>query len=199
MSRGWLAAPLALALVAWIAGAFWYWDWRYALPAPVPAGWVPGPNILPPGWDAELPEREPNRPVVFHIMGESCPCSRFASDEARDLSRFDGAQHFAVFTGVDSPQPPSIGGFRGSSIFGTQADQLARNLGVYAAPQAVIVAVDGHIVYRGNYNRSRYCRDPESAFARLALEALLAGEMMPEFPAEAATPFGCPLSEVPQG
>ena len=199
MRRGWLAVPLGLALVAWIGGAFWYWDWRYARPAPVPAGWTPGPDRFAPGWDADLPGRDPGLPAVVHIMGDGCPCSRFASEEARELTHVGGAQHFAVFTGVESGDTPTIGGFLGESISGAKADRLARELGVYAAPQAVIVAADGHIVYRGNYNRSRYCRDPESAFARRALEALVAGRPVPEFPPEAATPFGCPLSEVPQG
>ena len=199
MQRGWLALPLGLALLAWIAGAFWYWDWRYARPAPVPVGWVPGPNQLPPGWDANLPGRNLNLPAVCHIMGDGCPCSRFASDEAREMSRLEGAQHFAIFTGVEASDTPSIGGFHGASLAGPSADRLARTLGVYAAPQAVIVSASGQVVYRGNYNRSRYCRDPESAFARRALDALLAGQPVPEFPPEAATPFGCPLSEVPQG
>src|SRR5262249_46492721 len=42
--------------------------------------------------------------------------------------------------------------------------------GVYSTPQAVLLDAKSHIVFRGNYNVSRYCTDPRTEFVRIALE-----------------------------
>ena len=47
--------------------------------------------------------------------------------------------------------------------------------------------------YRGNYNVTRYCRERETEFARLAIESVLSGRTPPPFPAAATTAYGCPL------
>ncbi|GIV11175.1 MAG: hypothetical protein KatS3mg020_0666 [Fimbriimonadales bacterium] len=65
---------------------------------------------------------------------------------------------------------------------------LARRFGVWAAPAAVIANPQGRIVYIGAYNIGRYCSNEETAFAKQALEAALAGRKPPR----ASTPFyGC--------
>ena len=53
--------------------------------------------------------------------------------------------------------------------------RLADALGVYATPQAAVLDGAGRLYFVGNYNRTRYCRDRDTEFARLALEAVVAG------------------------
>jgi hypothetical protein len=70
---------------------------------------------------------------------------------------------------------------------------LAEQCGVYASPQAVLLAPGATLYYRGNYNTGRYCVNRETQFARRAVEALLAGQPTPLFPRVAETAYGCLL------
>jgi hypothetical protein len=70
---------------------------------------------------------------------------------------------------------------------------LAKQLGVYSSPQAVLVQSTGALYYRGNYNLARYCTDARSEFARLAIEHLLAGDASYDAPVQARVAYGCPL------
>ena len=70
--------------------------------------------------------------------------------------------------------------------------RLAEALGVYSTPQAAVLDAGSRLYYVGNYNRSRYCRDRETEFARLALEAVLAGTS-PLVVTDGGPAYGCPL------
>jgi hypothetical protein len=52
---------------------------------------------------------------------------------------------------------------------------LAKRVGIYSSPQAVVVTAAGALYYRGNYNLARYCTDVRTEFARIALEHVLDG------------------------
>ena len=69
----------------------------------------------------------------------------------------------------------------------------AARLGVYSTPQAVVIGADGRLFFRGNYNTTRYCVDSRTEFARIAIEALLAGIPLPDLPPQARVAYGCPL------
>ena len=45
--------------------------------------------------------------------------------------------------------------------------------GVYSTPQAVLLDTNHKLYYRGNYNKSRYCTDKNSDYARMAIDSLL--------------------------
>jgi hypothetical protein len=70
--------------------------------------------------------------------------------------------------------------------------RLADTLGVYSTPQAAILDARSRLYYVGNYNRTRYCRDRETEYARLALESLLAGAP-PVAAIDGGPAYGCPL------
>jgi hypothetical protein len=70
---------------------------------------------------------------------------------------------------------------------------LARRVGVYSSPQAVILTADGALYYRGNYNLARYCTDARTEFARIAIEHVLAGKASYDAPVQARVAYGCPL------
>jgi hypothetical protein len=77
--------------------------------------------------------------------------------------------------------------------------EIARECGVYSTPQAVILTSEGRLYYRGNYNLARYCSDPATEFARLAIESILGGR--PAFPApkESVISYGCSLPASSRG
>jgi hypothetical protein len=70
---------------------------------------------------------------------------------------------------------------------------LAKKVGVYATPQAVILDANRRIVYRGNYNSSRYCSNKKTAFAQMALANVLGESAYPFNETSACTPYGCTI------
>ena len=86
---------------------------------------------------------------------------------------------------ADAPEIPGV------SIYRDPDGAVAKRLGVYSTPHAVILSKTGELYYRGNYNRGRFCADPKTEFARLALESLLANGPPPQFPKSATLSYGC--------
>jgi hypothetical protein len=72
-------------------------------------------------------------------------------------------------------------------------DSLAEMCGVYSTPQAVLLDARHSIYYRGNYNKSRFCKDRDSRFADLALRNLIQGKPLPDLPKAAFVAYGCSL------
>lgn len=70
---------------------------------------------------------------------------------------------------------------------------IAAACGVYSTPQAVILDADGRLFYRGNYNRSRYCSDEKTGFARQALDTLLQHRFTLDLSPLAYKAYGCQL------
>jgi len=197
--RATLALLSTVLLLGLVATTFWYQDWRYSLPTPRPSGLEQlalGARV-PDSIRAELGPDD-GRPVFLHFTSPFCPCSRFVLDHVRELVRAHGRE--VRFVAVVRPEDDSEAEPLAPDLTGLGIEQvadvggrIAAGLGVYATPQAVVVARDGALWYRGNYNASRYCTSPGSAFARLALEALLGGVPRPAVPEAAARAYGCAL------
>lgn len=182
-----------LVFLSLSAYAFWLQDWQYSLPTPRPAGLLQPP--LGTKLNLNLPVT-PNQPVLLHFFNPSCPCSRFSIDHLRGLyNRHHKRVHFLAvlqgdsqdlqgdFNQLNLPMP---------SIVDTDG-AIARATGVYSTPQAVLIDSSSSIYFRGNYNVSRYCTTPETAFASIALESMLRNQPPPNFPLTASIAFGCPL------
>lgn len=184
-----------------IALLFWYQDWRYALPTPVPPGLVQPAERGPIGLAAEVAAARigagTGRPVFLHFFNPDCPCSRFNLDHLRTLRRAfgDRVEFVAVLQGDEAGAlARSFPRLRLGMDWTTDVDgAIARACGVYSTPQAVLLDAQGRLYFRGNYNSSRYCTAPETEFARLAAEALLAERERPQLPAEALVAYGCRL------
>jgi len=139
------------------------------------------------------------RPLFLHFFNPDCPCSRFNQDHVRDLIRAHG--HDATFVAVIEPEGSPLAEDAAATAthdLGVPAvidedGDLARQVGVYSTPQAVIVATDGWLYFRGNYNAARYCTDERSEHARIALEHALAGDRAFEAPPGSNVAYGCPL------
>jgi hypothetical protein len=181
-----------------IVAGFWRQDWQYSLPTPRPDG-LQQPSI---GAEIHLASlgRASEKPVFLHFFNPDCPCSAFNVDHIRWLiQRFGTDVEFvAVLQGEGGPERLRSEFEKlhlGMKSVEDSGGEVGRATGVYATPQAVLLDRRGRLYYRGNYNLSRYCSVPETEYARLALEALLAGK--PPRPVEpgAATAYGCPLKK----
>lgn len=186
-------ASLALAAIAWV---FWDQDVRYSLPTPAPAGLKQPPCgttlVLPTAF--MLPPEAAGRPLLLHFYNPDCPCSRFNRDHVAGLHKRHGERvtfvavlerddaHRDADSGLDLPH------------FVDDKGELAAALGVYSTPQAVLLDHERRLVFRGNYNTSRYCSDPGTEYVRLAIEALLEGRTY-DPPTQATTSYGCELPQ----
>jgi hypothetical protein len=181
---------------ATVAGAFWYGDYRYDLPTPRPAGLEQSPRGTKLPVERWVPsESARNRPVLLHFFNPECPCTRFNIEHVRALhSRFGGSVAFVAVaqTSLDDAElEESVRrlDFGFPYVVDPEA-RIAAEAGVYSTPQAVLVNEHHELVYRGNYNVSRYCTDPRTEFVRVALESLIE-------PSRAAPPdtpaYGCTL------
>ena len=107
------------------------------------------------------------------------------------------ADRVRVIAVIEVDDPQALEEFRelnlACEVVLDQRGFIAHQAGVYSTPQGAVLASDGKLFYRGNYNLGRYCTAPENEFVRRALEACLANEPLPEFPAAATIAQGCPL------
>jgi hypothetical protein len=196
--RSTLAGLTALVLLTAIGGVFWLQDWRYSLPTPRPEGWravAVGTRVALPSEVEALRQARPGAPVLLHFFNPDCPCSRFNLDHVRQLIQAHGGE--AIFVAVlrDGPAGTLKRKFEALEL-GIPAvldAGLSDALGVYSTPQAVVLDGAGRLYYAGNYNLTRYCRDRETEFARLALEGVRAGAPPPSFESAATVAYGCPL------
>lgn len=189
-----------------IAAAFWAQDWRYARPTPVPPGLTlppVGARLEPP---AALPRRDAAGPLFVHFFNPACPCSRFNASHVRDLvAAFgDRVTFVAVVQDVEGPEGAKAALERYGLTLPSVADpegDLAHAFGVYSTPQAVLLDGERRLVFRGNYNTSRYHAARATQFARLALEGLFAGGAPPSGAAWlsdlARRAWGCALPSDP--
>lgn len=200
-------------LVLWmtlIGVTYWRMELRFLQPAKRPAGAA-----------AVDPSKQPPAPVqqiqtdmgaldwrgkftLLNFWSPDCACSRFMEPHVRELVELFTPRGVQIATVIilnseRVSDTDAIQQWRGRGI-ATPAlvdrnGALARQFGVWAGPAAVIVNPRGRIVYVGAYNIGRYCNNEETAFAKQALEAVLAGQ----HPPRASTPFyGCQVPSARQ-
>jgi hypothetical protein len=206
MNRGLTWTLLILgeaALAAVVVAAFWYQEWQYSLPTPRPAE-LHQPAVGEPISLASYPapgksiDAAPLGPVtLYHFFNPDCPCSRFNIEHVRDLiHRYGPALRVVAVLQTDDP-PAARASFerldlRCEVLVDTKG-AIAQQMGVYSTPQGVVLDSQSRLYYRGNYNRSRYCTEPESEYVRLAIAACLAGDSAPTFDEDSTTARGCEL------
>lgn len=231
-SIGWKWAALGLveaALLAAVGLTFWLQEWRYAQATPRPRELVQPPLGARLATAAAVSEsgsplrkvlapRTAAGPTVLHFFNPDCPCSRFNAAHLRQLSdEFAGRAEFVAVLEGEGEAAELEEAFAAWDLdLRTVVDSdggLAAAAGVYATPQAVVLAADGTLFYRGNYNVQRFCSERRTQFVRRALEALLPpastadenaclvdGGSYRDAPFDpldprACTAFGCPLPQ----
>lgn len=184
---------VAISLTA-MGHVFWRQDLRYSLPTPRPADLVAPPI----GAHVALPVDliaatllAPGKPTLLNFYNHDCPCSRFNREHLQVLLQRFGAQvQFVGIVETDVDEPDGTG--LAMPHFVDRDARLAKSLGVYATPQAVLLDGAGQLVFRGNYNTSRYCTARQTQFVRHALEAFLEGSVLLRDP-QAEVAYGCSL------
>jgi hypothetical protein len=169
----WLVAFNILSIVA-IAAIFWWEDVRYSLPTPRPAH----VQAVAPAEELDLPAQVPlaaDAPTLLHFFNHRCSCSRFNATHLHALvAQFGPAVHFvAVAEGVATQEEAAATARAIGITIQTIADPdgaIAHAAGVWSTPQAAIVSPESVLLFRGNYNTSRYHTERRTEFVRLALE-----------------------------
>ena len=153
-----------------------------------------------------LPAPGDQRPLFLHFFNPECPCSRFNADHVRALqARFGAQARFVAVVQTTDDQDAA----RRQAGLGTVATLFGRGMaavldddgkiaaacGVYSTPQAVILTAGSAptLLFRGNYNASRYCADPQTEFARQALTAVVNHRGLPAESRAAMIAYGCEL------
>lgn len=193
MRKGAVLALLSLISFA-IAFLFWRNEWVYSLPTPVP----PGYRAVAFGKHIDIPQIETNEdtPVFLHFFNPYCPCSKFNISHFRSLVKKYGKQvKFAVVVITENNEytVKNIQDKFSLDIPVLFDTALATRCGVFSTPQAVILNEKQELFYRGNYNKSRYCTDPRSNYAQIALDSLLQNNLRPNFNHFALRAYGCEL------
>ena len=194
--KTWLFACWLLIIASGISYLFWYNEWKYSLPTPVPENYLAvntGTSIF----IKDIPGLEQNdKPLFLHFFNPDCPCSRFNITHFKSLVKEYGSKiNFAVVALTEKGRYTAQGIKRkfGLSLPIVFDSSYAAICGVYSTPQAAIINTDHRLFFRGNYNKSRYCTDKESNYAQLAIDSLLAQQKQPHFGLAATKSYGCTL------
>lgn len=184
-------------LVVWltlVGFTYWRMELRFLQPAERPAGAATvDPSKQPPAPIHSLHTDRGafslrGKVTLLNFWSPNCACSRFMEPHVRDLVQEFTPHDVQVVTVIilndeRVSDADALQQWRGRGIATpAQVDRggsLARRFGVWAGPAAVITNPQGRIVYIGAYNIGRYCSNEETAFAKQALEATLAGRKPP--------------------
>jgi thiol-disulfide isomerase/thioredoxin len=187
--------------IAWLLGIlcsmayiFWYTDWKYSLPTPVPKQYHPVPVGALIDLSGKLPVSS-DKPVFIHFFNPDCPCSRFNIPYFKSLAKkYKDKISFAIIVLNNSAYTArEIQNKFDVDIPVSFDSSIAAACGVYSTPQAVLLDARRHLYYRGNYNRSRYCTDTRSSYAQLAIDSFFNNTDRPAFDMYALKPYGCEL------
>jgi len=183
-----------LILLACIIALYWHIEGIYRLPTPVPRNY----KEVKPGAVVDINHKLPfktDKPVFLHFYNPDCPCSRFNVPHFTSLVKSYGDKiNFAIVpvTHRNITANEILKKFNLSVpvVFDTT---LAAACGVYSTPQAVILDTSRQLYFRGNYNRTRYCTDKKTEYARMAINKLLHNNAAIIFDQFALKAYGCQL------
>lgn len=181
-------------IFAAIGRLFWQMDWIYNLPTPIPAKY----QAINKGEKIDLPiqlKTDRSKPLFIHFFNPDCPCSRFNVPHFKSLvAQYSDKVNFAiVIMNNKNCTVKSVREKFGLDIPVVLDRGIAEACGVYSTPQAVLADTTQQLFYRGNYNRTRYCADKKTEYARMAIDALLYNIPDLSFNKYALTAYGCEI------
>ena len=196
MTRRGIVVTWLLILVVAVGTLFWYNEWLYSLPTPVPASYKfvkTSEHIV----IVSKLKTDPRKPVFLHFFNPDCPCSRFNLPHFRELVKKYGDRVTFVavpmvmlghdYTDEEIREKIDL------DIPVWRQPGIAESVGVYSTPQAVVINTSNDLYYRGNYNKSRYCTDKRSNYAEQAIVSLLNNSPTPDFGPMALRAYGCTI------
>jgi hypothetical protein len=183
-----------LIIFGGIAYIFWFTDWKYSLPTPVPRAYHPVITGTYVDLSAKLPVA-PNKPVFLHFFNPDCPCSRFNIPNFKSLvKKYSDKISFAIVVLNNQTYSAKQVQDKFDVDLPVSFDStLAAACGVYSTPQAVLLDANHRLYYRGNYNKNRYCTDPRTNYAQMAIDSLFDKVPRPAFAGYALKAYGCQL------
>jgi hypothetical protein len=192
--RKWTLLACLLVIFSGIAAFFWHNELVYNLPTPVPANH----RDVKPGTFINISQKlktDPAKPLFLHFFNPDCPCSRFNMQYFRSLVKKYGDKvdfQIVALVAEDSYSEKRIQDKFNLDIPVSFDSSLATSCGVYSTPQAVIMD-KSKLFFRGNYNKSRYCSDPKTNYAQIALDSLLLQKYELNLDRAAFQAYGCEL------
>lgn len=205
-----LALATCFGLIGAVFVVFWWQEWQYLLPTPVPEGYqevfigkeIPQNVVLQfSDFQKNKTQDSVQKPIFLHFFSPFCPCSKFNIAHIDYLvERYGNEVDFYAIIFNDSEYEMEFIDFskKYDIPIPTILDKnntIASSCGIYATPQAAIITPKGKLFYKGNYNISRYCNNRDTNFAEQALGALLEGKNPPDFGELATKAYGCELPE----
>lgn len=190
-----IVAGILTALFGGVVAIFWFQEIQYLLPTPVPNKYqVVLPNEIIKFDSALLPQKH-ERPKFLHFFSPNCPCSRFNLPHFNALTKTYSQQvDFYVVIEDERLVESAKKKIEGNVIIVIDKDQtLAKACGVYSTPQAALIQSDNKLYFRGNFNKSRYCTDPASNFAQMAIDSVIQNKPAPYFSELAVQSYGCQI------
>ncbi|MCP4520756.1 MAG: redoxin family protein [Cytophagales bacterium] len=186
-----------------IAYLFWTQELQYLLPTPKPDNYkeIPVGTELHFSFEEKL---ENKKHTLIHFFNPNCPCSRFNLEHYQNLYRKYNKEIDFVFifhsqTPLSASEQETIVKnveHKSIIVLYDESKEIAKHCGVYSTPQMVLVDKNQKLFYRGNYNKSRYCTDPNSNYGEQAILSLLGGDTYVSFPDFATKAYGCQLNNV---
>ena len=205
-----LALAACFGLIGAVFTSFWWQEWQYLLPTPIPEGYqdvfvgkqIPQEVLLQfSEFQQNNKQETTQKPIFLHFFSPFCPCSKFNIAHINYLVERYGEQiDFYAIIFNDSEYDMEFIDFSEKynipiTTILDKKNTIASSCGIYATPQAAILTKEGKLFYKGNYNISRYCNNRDTNFAEQALGALLEGKNPPDFGKLATKAYGCELPE----
>jgi len=192
--RKFLVTIWLVLLFSVIGVLFWYNEWVYHLPTPIPENYKPvdqGKLIKLSG----ISEADHSKPLFLHFFNPDCPCSRFNIANFKSLVKRYGQQVNFVIVVMNNKlyTAKAIQDKFDLDLPVLFDSSIAASCGVYSTPQAVLLDADHKLYYRGNYNSSRYCTDEKTSYAKIAIAGLLHDHQKIIFNQLALRAYGCQL------
>jgi thiol-disulfide isomerase/thioredoxin len=196
ISRRGIVVTWLLILVIAVGALFWYNEWLYSLPTPVPVSY----KLVRANEHIAIAQKlrtDEGKPLFLHFFNPDCPCSRFNLPHFRELVKKYGDRVTFVavpmiMVGHDYTDEDILEKI-GLDIPVWREVGVAEAVGVYSTPQAVVINTKSDLYYRGNYNKSRYCTDKRSNYAEQAIVSLLNNSPTPDFGPMALRAYGCTI------
>ena len=192
--RKFLVIIWLVLLFSTVGALFWYNEWVYHLPTPIPENYKPvsrGKLIKLTG----TLEAYHSKPVFLHFFNPDCPCSRFNIANFKSLVKQYGSRvNFAIIVMNNKfYTAKAIQDKFDLNVPVLFDEALAVSCGVYSTPQAALLDNNHKLYYRGNYNSSRYCTDEKTNYAKMAIAGLLHNREKITFDELALKSYGCRL------
>jgi AhpC/TSA family len=183
-----------ILLFSAVGAMFWYNEWVYHLPTPIPKNYKP----VDQGRYIELGgslKAYRSKALFLHFFNPDCPCSRFNISNFKSLvKQYGNKVNFVIIVMNNkfytAEQIQDKFDLNVPVLFDTSA---ATACGVYSTPQAVLLDSEHKLYYRGNYNSSRYCTDEKTSYAKMAITGLIHDHAKIIFSPLALKAYGCSL------